>query len=95
MAKKQMMDFWKTIKDARRLTEKDSKHKAKKIQKKMPLNMLRGIRKKKLQKHNMNEEFKKNSNILYDSYQRKFDISFKQKKKEKKKNKKKKIIKLF
>ncbi len=95
MAKKQLSEFWKTVKDARKLIDKDEKYKEKKIQKKMPIKMLSGIRKKNLENHEKEVKFQKDSNILYDSYTRKYDISFKQKKKDKKKKKKEKIIKLF
>ena len=47
----------------------------------MPLKMLQGIRKKNLEVHKKEEEFKRQSNVLYDSYSKKKDISFLKKKK--------------
>lgn len=57
--------------------------------------MLQGIRKKNLEVHKKEEEFKRQSNVLYDSYSKKKDISFLKKKKVQNMKKRKGHIKLF
>ena len=80
--------FLDTIKKARELIKEHDEHKHVKVQKKMPLKMLIGIRKKNQEREKLQKLENKQAQIFYDSSYKKTKKVIEERKKKSKKIKK-------